>query len=78
MPENEGVENLFIRSPLSEAVSLDALCSPVAVAVAGIANIGDTISDAFSREGWKRNVARAGSNLSAPGGHVDIDRQFWE
>lgn len=47
-PENEGVESLFIRSPLSEAVSLGALCSPVAVEVAGIANIGDTMADAFS------------------------------
>jgi hypothetical protein len=42
------VERLFIRSPLSVAVSLGALCSPVAVEVAGIANIGDTMADAFS------------------------------
>lgn len=47
-PENEGVKSLFIRSPLSEAVCLGALCWPVAVEVAGIANIGDTMTDAFS------------------------------
>lgn len=47
-PENEGVESLFTRSPPSEAVCLGALCSPVAVEVAGIANIGDTMADAFS------------------------------
>jgi hypothetical protein len=45
---NEGVESSFIRSPLSEAVSLGALCSPVAVEVAGIANIGDAMADASS------------------------------
>lgn len=46
--ENEGVESLSIHSPPSEAVYLGALCSPVAVEVAGIANIGDTTADAFS------------------------------
>jgi hypothetical protein len=46
--ENEGVESLSIRLPPSEAVCLGALCSPVAVEVAGIANIGDTTADAFS------------------------------
>lgn len=44
VPENEGVESLFNR----EAVSRSALCSPVAVEVAGSANIGDTMAGALS------------------------------